>query len=64
MAYWMRLKLHLLPCIAQEVDVVSKDYFGNFQEAAALMKKLDLVEKLRNGQRDAHEKLLNLQAAV
>eukprot|EP01017_Pseudomicrothorax_dubius_P036457 TRINITY_DN5221_c0_g1_i1.p1 TRINITY_DN5221_c0_g1~~TRINITY_DN5221_c0_g1_i1.p1 ORF type:complete len:215 (+),score=34.77 TRINITY_DN5221_c0_g1_i1:36-680(+) len=51
MAYWMRLKLHLLPCISQEVDAVIREYLG-------------LVEQLKGGQKDAYDKLLILQLSI
>jgi len=30
--YWLKLKLHLLPCIAQEIDQVQKKYTNLVQE--------------------------------
>ncbi|KAL4492405.1 hypothetical protein ABPG72_005540 [Tetrahymena utriculariae] len=48
---WLRLKLDLLPCIAQEVDRISLDY-------------MDSVEKVRAGDRLEYKNLVLKQANI
>lgn len=49
--YWIRLKFELLPCISQEIDKVTKDYF-------------ELADKAKEGDKEAFTKLYILNISI
>lgn len=57
---WLNLKLDLLPCIAQEVEKITKDYL----RMSSHINKLGLSEEVRKGDNHSYQELVALQANV
>lgn len=64
MQTWLRLKPELLPCIAQEADKVTRDYLSIYITLIFKVNVLDLVDQFRNGDSQAIQEILLLQASV